>query len=455
MRRVIPAGLALVAAQTAACGFPERPAQLPARERAWIAVMSGEMPDAIEQVARHAWIIGSLPGDASFHRWEYLGGASRSETREPLRYFSGAEGDVAIHGVVEGELEEIRNKMRCLDGEARAYDKRHPTYFPIPGPNSNTFVAEALRRCGIHVELPSTAIGRDYRGVVGAGITESGTGVQLESWLVGARIGLREGVEAHVAGLALGVHAWPPGITVPVNPGRIGIDLDGHTRSEQVPPRGGHRSRNDDDEAGDERHERQRDYGVGIAQMFARAAHVRRPEDAGGLAERFTVGLSGRGVYTKKHLGYGFGADLELGMGVPAGFAYGFHAYPAGIGWLVGPTGYVGLFGGVGASGVTARVTGGFEIPVELRAELDAGPRARLGLRAATVWVPGVDARRGGSVLPFGDELVLGTFVRFGKTKSSSWGSMGRGHFFGLERREVMGTYWLGLTVGVEIDFGG
>ena len=115
----------------------------------------------------------------------------------------------------------------------------------------------------------------------------------------------------------------------------------------------------------------------------------------------------------------------------------------------------MGIFGGVGASGVTARVAGGLELPVEVRAELDVGTQARLGLRAATLWIPGVDDRRGGSVLPFGDELVLGTFARFGKTRRSSFGSMGRGHFLGLERREVMGTYWLGLTFGVEADFGG
>jgi hypothetical protein len=120
MRRVTLAAAALVVAQTGACALPSRPAELPSRQRAWIAVLSGEMPDAIEQVARHAWIIGSLPGDATFRRWEFLGSAYRSETREPLGYFHGARGDVAVHGVVDGDLDEIATKMRCLDREARA-----------------------------------------------------------------------------------------------------------------------------------------------------------------------------------------------------------------------------------------------------------------------------------------------------------------------------------------------
>jgi len=291
MSRAQTALAILALAQACACAVPQRAAELPARQRAWIAVLSGEMPGAIQQVARHAWIVGSLPGD-TLYRWEFLGGASRSQSNEPLHYFG--DGDVAVHGVVEGDLEEIHRIMRCLDGQARTYDARHPTYFPIPGPNSNTFVAEALRECGIHVELPATCVGRDYRGVIGAGVTESGTGVQLESWVAGARIGVREGVEGHVAGLALGVHVWPPGITVPVNPGRIGIDLDGHNEPRTV--------RENEPRTGSENEPRR--FGIGAAQMAATAARVKRPEDAGGLAERVTVGISGRAIYAKKHLGY-------------------------------------------------------------------------------------------------------------------------------------------------------
>jgi hypothetical protein len=433
---------ALVVAQTAACAIPSVPATLPPRDRAWIAVLSGEMPEALEQVARHSWIVGNLPGQTPV-RWELMGSAYRSQTRDPFSYFG--DGDVAVHGIVEGTVAEIRALHTCLDKEVRRYGERHPKYWPIPGPNSNTFVTESLRHCEIHVELPATAIGRDYRGLVGAGVTESGTGVQLESWLIGARIGLREGVEGHVTGLALGVHFWPPGITVPVNPGRIGVDLDGHVTPDKP-------SWLYDERA--EPSERQRDYGVAVAQMFAGVARVRRPEEAGGLAERATVGLSGRAVYTKKHLGYAFGSDFEVGIGLPAGFAYGVHVYPTGIGWAFGPTGYVAIFGGAGVSGVTARVPGGLELPVEVRAEIDAGARARLGLRGTAVWIPGVAARRDGSMLSFADELVLGSFVRFGRTRNTSFGTMGRGHFFGLERHEVMHSYWLGLTYGVEIDFG-
>ncbi len=291
---------AIAVAQTAACAIPSVPAKLPPQDRAWIAVLSGELPEAVEQVARHAWIVGNLPGQMPV-RWELMNHAFRAQTQDPFWYFG--DGDVAVHGVVEGSTAEISRIRQCLDAEVGLYNERHPTYWPIPGPNSNTFIAESLRRCGIHIELPSTCIGRDYRGPIGAGVTESGTGVQLESWVAGVRVGLREGVEGHVTGLAIG--------------------------------------------------------------------------------------------------------------------------------------------------------PGGLELPVEARAELDAGRRVRLGLRGAAVWVPFVAERQGGSTLSFADELVLGTFVRIGRARTTSFGTMGRGHFFGLERHEVMHSFWLGLTYGVEIDFGG
>ena len=136
MRRGTLAGIALVVAQTVACGFPERRATLPSTEHAWIAVLSGEMPDAIEQVARHAWIVASVPGNGSYHRWEYLGGASRSETRQPFEYFGSPTGDVAIHGTMEGSSVQIAEMMRCLDTEATPTTSGTPPTFRSPAPTA-------------------------------------------------------------------------------------------------------------------------------------------------------------------------------------------------------------------------------------------------------------------------------------------------------------------------------
>ena len=51
-----------------------------------------------------------------------------------------------------------------------------------------------------------------------------------------------------------------------------------------------------------------------------------------------------------------------------------------------------------------------------------------------------------------GRELRLGTFVRVGRNRRRWGGSYGRGLFFGLERRDVMGSVWLAAVLGAELD---
>jgi hypothetical protein len=214
--------LVALAATNLGCAMLRRPRSLPAREQPYVAVLSGEMPEPIAMVARHAWIIANPGKDGSLMRYELLGDAYRATTSTPFSYFS--DGDVGLHGVLLGDHEKISKIMACLDVETPRYNEEHPTYWPMPGPNSNTYVDQMLRRCGIRLELPATAIGKDYRGPVGASVTSGGTGVQLETWLAGLKLGLTEGVELHILGLSIGVDFWPPALIVPVNPGRIGFD---------------------------------------------------------------------------------------------------------------------------------------------------------------------------------------------------------------------------------------
>ena len=430
------AGAGLVASATA-CAVPRTPAALPPPSEGYVAVLSGEMPAALSQVARHSWIVANVPGTAYLQRWELGGGGGG----DPFHYFG--DGEVAVHGVVHYEHDELRRVVACLDREESGYYKEHPDYFPIPGPNSNTFVDFLLRHCGIHVELPATAIGRDYRGPIGASVTSLGTGVQLETWVVGLKLGLQEGVELHLLDMAFGVHFWPPGVTVPVNPGRIGIDDDMHHNPERS--------------AGDmERDQSPRQDGLASLWLGTRYARVLRSADAGGLSDTATVGFEGRGVYGR-HLGYAAGVDLEAGIGFPLGFAYAARLYPAGIALMLGDNTFLGAFAGVGSEGVTARVPGSFEISAELRLEVDMALDVRAGLRGAVDWFPTTPSRRGGSLLsPFADALGVSTFVRIGEASPCGCpGHLGRGYFFALERREVMQTAWLGFTFGVEADFGG
>ena len=108
-----------------------------------------------------------------------------------------------------------------IDGAARAYPFAE-RYRLWPGPNSNTFTAflgRAVPELGL--DLPPTAIGKDYRGGVAAGASPGG-GVQVSvHGLAGATVGPSEGIEVNLLGLVLGFHVWPPAIKLPLI-GRLG-----------------------------------------------------------------------------------------------------------------------------------------------------------------------------------------------------------------------------------------
>jgi hypothetical protein len=196
----------------------------------------------------------------------------------------------------------------------------------------------------------------------------------------------------------------------------------------------------------------ERRMGLATTTLFFRYAHTRDAAALSGLSDVFVGGFSTRAAYGKR-LGYAFGLDLSLGGGGAPGFAYDAHLFPLGAALALGPTGFLGVFGGIGSDGVTARIPGTLTLPAELRLELDVTRRARLGALFAVAWAPLAPARRGGStLLPFADETTMALSARFGKTFPREGANMGRGYFFRLERREQRKTILLGLAFGVEID---
>ena len=110
-------------------------------------------------------------------------------------------------------------------GAAAAAYPYASTYHVWPGPNSNTFTAFVLRSAGgVRVDLPSTAIGKDYLGAALAARTPSGTGWQVSLYgVLGLLAGAEEGVEVDVLGLTFGVDATPISVKLPIA-GRIGLD---------------------------------------------------------------------------------------------------------------------------------------------------------------------------------------------------------------------------------------
>jgi hypothetical protein len=389
----------------------------------------------------------STGGAHRHRRYEWLGDASATDSDNPFDYFG--SGEVAIHGVVleqdAHDAKEMDAMIACLEQATKRYTDANCGCWP--GPNSNTFVDGLIRTCGLGIELPATALGRDYRGVVGASVTEGRTGVQLETWIGGAKIGLEEGVAADLAGVSLGVHFWPPGIDVPINPGRIGVDASVRREPDPTVP---------DRNAWPASERFEHRYGAASLDMAIVYDHVADASRAGGLSDRTTFGFAGHAVYGRT-VGYAFGFDLGLGAGAPLGFAYGAHLLPVGVGVVLGDMGFIAATSGIGTAGVSSSVRGALELPEEVRIELDFARIARLGLHGGIVVVPSADDRNTTETF-FGARARLCTRAagRFGARRGADASGGGSGGFFlGVDRRELSHTYTLGATLGYEIGFGG
>src|SRR5687767_1134243 len=101
--------------------------------------MSGALGPPLDKVGRHAWIVASIPGEQGYRKWEYLSSGFASTIEDPLRHSYLPE--VAVHGVIEESIEDIREKARCLDDFTEMHSREAPKYRLVPGPNSNTYVA--------------------------------------------------------------------------------------------------------------------------------------------------------------------------------------------------------------------------------------------------------------------------------------------------------------------------
>jgi len=205
--------LALVAATS--CTVFQRPLVAPPNDQATVLLVTGGLGHPIEKIARHPWFAARRAGETQWTIWEVGGGGSADDPFDNQPYL-----EPVLHGVWRGAAG--ADAIACLEREAPPWlAALH--YRVWPGPNSNSFGDVMLRRCDLHASLPVTAIGKDYRGLVGASWTTEGTGLQIETPVLGLRVGLKEGVEIHVLGLGFGFDLWPPALIVPIGSGRLGV----------------------------------------------------------------------------------------------------------------------------------------------------------------------------------------------------------------------------------------
>jgi len=206
----------LLAAAATSCTIANRSLDMPSNDVTTVALLTGALGHPIDKIARHPWFAVRRAGERDWKIYEVGGGGSEADPfRKHPHYL-----DPILHAIWRGE--EADRAAECLAREAGPWKSRLKYRF-YPGPNSNTFGDAMLRACDLHASLPSTSVGKDWRGAFGANITTEGTGVQVETPILGIRIGFFEGIELHVIGLSFGIDLWPPAIILPVGSGRIGF----------------------------------------------------------------------------------------------------------------------------------------------------------------------------------------------------------------------------------------
>ena len=115
----------------------------------------------------------------------------------------------------------VEELIARIDKAAREYPYAN-TYTLWPGPNSNTFTAWIARTVPeLQVDLPSTAVGKDYIGSTFVSTAPSGTGFQFTlAGLFGVAAGPVDGFELNLLGLNFGVSG--SGVKLPMV-GRVGL----------------------------------------------------------------------------------------------------------------------------------------------------------------------------------------------------------------------------------------
>jgi hypothetical protein len=179
-------------------------------------------------VAQHPWIIVKRADEKEFRRYDVIGWRRNQHGRHVQRDYALPDG--FWYGKSPRLLADHRGKgAEAMIGRIEAAIESYPfadSYRAYPGPNSNTFLAHIGREVPeLKLDLPANAIGKDYR-LIGdpVGRSPSGSGVQFSFFgLLGASVGLQEGRESNVLGLAFGIDLNSPGLRLPFV-GRIGMD---------------------------------------------------------------------------------------------------------------------------------------------------------------------------------------------------------------------------------------
>lgn len=188
-----------------------------------VLVMSGRTRGWKGALAVHSWVVIKRANERSWSRYDVAGWGNplRLNWWPPDLWF-GEYGDVLVD--LKGAQAEAA--IPRIETAIRGYQYANAGDYRIwPGPNSNTFVATVLRAVPeLGATMPPNAVGRDFRPLPYAGMTDSGTGIEANLWgLIGFKLGWVEGIEVNFLGLVAGFDLRQPAVKLP-GFGRVGID---------------------------------------------------------------------------------------------------------------------------------------------------------------------------------------------------------------------------------------
>jgi hypothetical protein len=191
-----------------------------------IQIYAARTKGAKKAVAVHTWISTRKSLDKHYTSYEIIGWKLRRHdsalvVREDLpdRDWWGHQPELILD-YREDDADLLIDKI--VDAVKKyPYKKEYQAY---PGPNSNTFTAMIASQVPeLAVDLPSTAIGKDYKPARNAiGMSTSGTGLQASLFgMLGLTVGYEEGIELNFLGLNFELDIFDLAIELPAI-GRIG-----------------------------------------------------------------------------------------------------------------------------------------------------------------------------------------------------------------------------------------
>ena len=180
-----------------------------------VSIPKGEL--WVARFAKHTFVDYRADVKSSWRRIEIVNSRSGilHHTIDDKQAHSPQRWGERVHVLSQSDGSQNPHFVRDIALFAKEYDQS--VYRVWPGPNSNTFAEKLCRKIkGIDANLHHNAVGKEHGFYIGK--TAGGTGVELQTPIVGASLGLREGVEVNIIGLSAGVSISPFRVKIPFLP---------------------------------------------------------------------------------------------------------------------------------------------------------------------------------------------------------------------------------------------